>query len=88
MEEADAYNDCSWGAFDYEKEGSEGEGEDVDQDNQEQEAEADSHRPSTLRCIMVSNQSHNCPVVNMLCNQGRIYVFNNNFFSQMRCEAC
>ena len=62
MEEADSYNDCSWGAFDYDEEGSEGEGEDVDQENQVLEAEADSHLPSTLRCILVSNQSHNRPI--------------------------
>ena len=62
MEEADAYNDCSWNAFHYDEEESEGEGEGVDQENQELGAEADSHRPSTKRCRMVSNQSHNCPV--------------------------
>ena len=28
----------------------------------EDEAEVDSHRPSTPRCIMVSKQSHHCPV--------------------------
>ena len=60
MEEADSYNDCSWGAFDYDEEESEGEGQDVDSENQELEAEADSHQPSTPRCSMVSNQSHNC----------------------------
>ena len=60
LEEADSYNECSWGAFDYDEEQSEG--EDVDPGNQELEAEADSHRPSTQRCTMVSNQSHNCPV--------------------------
>ena len=57
MEEADSYNDCSWDAFHYDEEES-----DVDNENQELEAEADSHRPSTKRCRMVSNQSHNCPV--------------------------
>ena len=62
MEEADFYNDCSWDALDYDEEGSEGEGEDVDQENQELEAEGDSHLPSTLRCILVSNQSHNRPI--------------------------
>ena len=62
MEEADSYNDCSWGAFHYVEEGSEGEGEDVDPEYQELEAEADSHRPSTQRCIMVSNLSHICSV--------------------------
>ena len=62
MEEADAYNDCSWDAFNYNEEESEGEGEDVGPDNQELEAEADSHRPSTQRCTMVPNQSHSCPV--------------------------
>ena len=62
MEEADSYNDCSWGAFDYDEEGTEGEEEDVDQEDQELEADADSHRPSTTRCSMVSYQSHNCPV--------------------------
>ena len=54
MEEADSYNECSLDAFDYDEEQSEGEGQDV-----EQEAEADSHQPSTPRCVMVSNQSHN-----------------------------
>ena len=62
MEEADSYNDCSWGAFEYDGEESEGEGEGVGQENQELEAEADSHRPSTKRCRMVFNQSHICPV--------------------------
>ena len=62
MEEADAYNDCSWDAFHYDEEESEGEGGGVDQENQELGAEADSHRPSTQRCIIVSNQSHNCPI--------------------------
>ena len=62
MEEADSYNDCSWGAFEYDGEESEGEGEGVDPENQELEAEADSHRPSTRRCVMVSSYSHNCPV--------------------------
>ena len=62
MEEADAYNDCSWDAFHYDEEESEGEGGGVDQENQELGAEADSHRPSTRRCVMVSSHSHNCPV--------------------------
>ena len=66
MKEADSYNDCSWGAFDYDEEGSEGEGEGVDQENQELEAEADSQRPSTQRCTMVSNQSHNRPIKMMI----------------------
>ena len=56
MEEADAYNDCSWDAFHYDEEESEGEGEDVSQENQ---AEVDSHRPSTQRC---TNLSHIWPV--------------------------
>ena len=60
MKEADSYNDCSLDAFHYDEEESEGEGEGVGQENQELEAEADSHRPSTQRCIMVSNQSHIC----------------------------
>ena len=62
MEEADSYNECSWDALDYDEEQSEGEGQDVDQENHEVEAEADSHQPSTPRCIMVSNQSHNRPI--------------------------
>ena len=62
MEEADAYNDCSWNAFHYDEEESEAEGQDVDQENQELDAEFDSHRPSTQRCTMVPNQSHSCPV--------------------------
>ena len=62
MEEADSYNDCSWGAFHYDDEGSEGEGEGVDPESQELEAEVDSHRPSTQRCTMVSSLSHICPV--------------------------
>ena len=32
----------------------------------EDEAEVDSHRPSTPRCIMVSNQSHNRPIKMMI----------------------
>ena len=62
MEEADFYNDNSWDAFDYYEEESEGEGEGVDPENQELEAEGDSHRPYTPRCVMVSTQSHKCPV--------------------------
>ena len=59
MEEADAYNDCSWDAFHYNEEESEGEGEGVGQENQELEAAVESHRPSTQRC---TNLSHICPV--------------------------
>ena len=61
MEEADAYNDCSWDAFHYDEE-SEAEGQDVGQEKHE----ADSHLPSTPRCIMVSNQSHNRPIKMMI----------------------
>ena len=66
MEEADAYNDCSWDAFHYDEEESEAEGQDVDQENQEMEAEGDSHLPSTLRCIIFSNQSHYRPIKMMI----------------------
>ena len=66
MEEADSYNDCSWDAFKYDEEGMEEEGQDVDQENHELEAEADSHQPSTQRCTMVSNQSHNRPIKMMI----------------------
>ena len=79
MEEADSYNDCSWGAFDYDEEESEGEGEDVGQ------AEADSHRPSTKRCRMpqishtIALSKYFTPAfVNILCNQIHVFVFNNN----------
>ena len=75
MEEADSYNDCSWGAFDYDEEESEGEGQDVDQENHELEAEADSHLPSTPRCIMVSNQSHHRPIKMMI---NYLLIFDSN----------
>ena len=75
MDEADSYNDCSWGAFDYDEEESEGEGEGVDQENQELVAEGDSHRPYTPWCVMVSNQSHHRPIKMMI---NYLLIFHSN----------
>ena len=41
----------------------------------EDEAEVDSHRPSTPRCIMVSNQSHHRPIKMMI---NYLLIFHSN----------